>query len=41
MIVLTIGYKTMTKTSTGIAASITFLPWVVIVLIKLAWNAAF
>lgn len=40
LIVMTIGYKTMTKTSTGIAASITFLPWVVIVLIKLAWNAA-
>jgi len=40
LIVLTIGYKTMTKTSTGIAASITFLPWVVWVLIKLAWNAA-
>lgn len=40
LIVLTIGYKTMAKTSTGIAASITFLPWVVWVLIKLAWNAA-
>jgi hypothetical protein len=40
MIVLTIGFRIVTKTSTGIAASITFLPWVVWVLIKLAWNAA-
>lgn len=39
-IVLTIGYRTMAKTSTGLAASITFLPWAFWVLVKLAWAAA-
>ena len=39
-VLMTIGNRVMAKTSTGLSASITFLPWVVVVLIKLAWAAA-
>jgi len=39
--ILTVGYRTMAKTTTGMAASIVMLPWVVWVLLKLAWNVAF
>lgn len=39
--VLSIGFSVVARTSMGVAASITFLPWAVIVLIKLAWAAAF
>ena len=41
LVVLTIGIKTVAKTSTGLAASLTLLPWAVIVLITMAWAAVF
>ena len=39
--VLTIGFRWATRLSTGVTAMITFLPWGVYVLIKLAWAAVF
>ena len=39
--VLTIGFRALTKLSVGMTASITFLPWAVFVLIKVAWAAVF
>ncbi len=41
LVVLTIGFKAATKLSAGVTASITFLPWVVWVLVKVAMAAAF
>lgn len=41
LVVLTIGFRTVTKLSTGMAASMTFLPWGLFVMIKLAWAAVF
>ena len=41
LIVLTIGFRAVTRLSTGVAASITFLPWGAWVLIKVAWAAVF
>jgi hypothetical protein len=41
LIVLTIGFRVVTRLSTGVAASITFLPWGVWVLIKVASAAVF
>lgn len=38
--VMTIGFKAATRLSGGLAATITFLPWGIIVLIRLAWAAA-
>ena len=39
--VLTIGFRSATRLSMGMTASITFLPWAVWVLIKIAWTAVF
>jgi hypothetical protein len=39
--ILTIGFRALTKLSVGMTASITFLPWAVIVAIKIAWAAVF
>jgi len=39
-LLMAIGNRVMAKCSMGIAASITFLPWGLWVLIKLAWSAA-
>ena len=39
--VLTIGFRWATRLSAGVTATITFLPWGVYVLIKLAWAAVF
>ncbi|MFQ5701620.1 MAG: YIP1 family protein [Acidobacteriota bacterium] len=39
--VLTIGFRTVTKVSSGIAASLTILPWAAIVMVKIASSAAF
>jgi hypothetical protein len=41
LLVLTIGFRTIAKTSTGLAASLTLLPWAGWVLVKMAWAAAF
>ena len=38
---LTLGFRSATKLSIGMTASITFLPWAVVVLIKIAWTAVF
>jgi len=40
-VVLTIGFRTLTKQSTSMAASMTFLPWGLYVMIKIAWAAVF
>lgn len=39
--VLTIGFRAVTRLSTGVTASITLLPWGVWVLLKVAWAAVF
>ncbi|HEY3176176.1 MAG TPA: hypothetical protein VGK94_10520 [Candidatus Polarisedimenticolia bacterium] len=39
--VLSIGFRALTKLSTGMTVSITFLPWVIVVLVKIAWAAVF
>jgi len=41
LIVLTVGFRAATRLSTGMAASITFLPWGIWVLLKIAFKAAF
>ncbi len=41
LIVLTIGYRVVTRLTTGVSASLTFLPWGLWVLIKIAWAAVF
>jgi hypothetical protein len=41
LVILTIGFRALTKMSVWMSASITFLPWVVVVLIKIAWAAVF
>ena len=38
---LTLGFRSATRLSMGMTASITFLPWAVVVLIKIAWTAVF
>jgi hypothetical protein len=40
-IVMTIGFRVITRLSTGVAAAITFLPYGIVVLIKVAWAAVF
>ncbi|HZI94343.1 MAG TPA: YIP1 family protein [Patescibacteria group bacterium] len=40
-VVLTIGFKTVTRQTTGMAASMTFLPWGLYVMVKIAWAAVF
>ena len=40
-VVLTIGFRIVTKLTTGMAAAMTFLPWALIVMIKIAWAAVF
>ena len=39
--VLSIGFKTVTKLSFGMSASMTFLPWGLVVMVKIAWAAVF
>ena len=39
--ILTLGFRSATKLSTGMTASITFLPWAVLVFVKIAWAAVF
>lgn len=41
MVVLTIAFRTATKLSMGLAASITWLPWAVITMVKMAFRAIF
>jgi len=41
LVVLTIGYRAVTRLTTGVTASLTFLPWGLWVLIKIAWAAVF
>jgi len=41
LIVLTIGFRAVTRLTMGMAASMTFLPWGLIVMIKIAWAAVF
>lgn len=38
---LTLGFRSATRLSIGMTASITFLPWAIVVMIKLAWTAVF
>lgn len=40
LIVLSIGLRVVTRMSAGVAAALTFLPWGLWVLVKLAWAAA-
>jgi hypothetical protein len=39
--VLTLGFRPVTRLSTGVTAAITFLPWGIWVLLKVAWAAVF
>jgi hypothetical protein len=39
--VLTIGFRPVTKLSTGVTAAITFLPWAVVVMLSVAFAAVF
>ncbi|HET6372337.1 MAG TPA: hypothetical protein VFG76_03460, partial [Candidatus Polarisedimenticolia bacterium] len=41
LVVLSIGFRAVTKLSTGVATSITFLPWGIVVMIRIAIAAAF
>lgn len=41
LVVLTLGFRAVSRLSTGVTAAITFLPWGVWVLLKVAWTAVF
>src|SRR5437867_2117075 len=41
LVTLTIGFRTVTKLSTGMTASITFLPWGLFVMVRIALAAVF